>query len=334
MKSDIGTGILGIVCACTFLLAPAPARADWQPTNTIEIVVAAGPGGGTDQMARLIQAVIAKYKLAPVASVVVNKGGGNGAQGYLDMSLAKGDPHKIIVGTNNGYMLPMVTKLDYQWRALTPVAVLALDEFILWTPANAPYRSATEYLDAVKADPSSFNMGGSQAKDADQTLTLLINKTYNTKLAYIAFKSGSEAAAELAAGRITSNVNNPSENVAQWRAGQVKPLCVFAKRPMRYHTRIADKSWSDIPTCQAQGLAIEWFHFPRTVFMPGGVSGDQLKFYVDLMKRVTQTPEFADYVERNALTEAFLDGEELNDYIDGDVSRARGIFEGAGWLVE
>jgi tripartite-type tricarboxylate transporter receptor subunit TctC len=334
MNSEIGASVLGAACVCAFLLAPAPARADWQPSKTIQIVVAAGPGGGTDQMARLIQSVITKYKLAPVSTVVINKGGGNGAEGFLDMKLAKGDPHKIIVGTNNGYMLPMVTKLGYQWQELMAVAVLAQDEFILWTTAAAPYQSATEYLDAVKADPSSFRMGGSQSKDADQTLTLLINKTYGTKLVYIPFKSGSEAATQLAGGHITSNVNNPSENVSQWRAGQVKPLCVFAKRPMRYTKKIADKSWSEIPTCKEQGLAIEWFRMPRTVFMPGGVSRDQLKFYVDLMKRVTQTAEFAEYIERNALTETFLDGEELNDYIEGDASRAHGIFEGADWLVK
>jgi tripartite-type tricarboxylate transporter receptor subunit TctC len=335
VNPEFRASVLAAACACAFLFAPAPAHAaDWQPSKTIEIEVAAGPGGGTDQMARLIQSVITRYKLAPVPTVVTNRGGGNGAEGFLDMTRAKGDPYKIIVGTNNAYLLPLVTKLGYQWQELTPVAVLVQDEFILWTTADAPYKTATDYLDAVKADPSSFKMGGSQSKDADQTLTQLINQTYGTRLAYIPFKSGSEAAAQLAAGHITSNVNNPVENLAQWRAGKVKPLCVFAKRPMRYTEKVADKAWSEIPTCKEQGLAIPWFRLPRTVFMPGGVSREQLKFYVDLMKRVTQTAEFAEYVERNALNEAFLDGEELNDYIDGEESRVRAIFDGAGWLVK
>ena len=115
-------------------------------------------------------------------------------------------------------------------------------------------------------------MGGSQSKDVDQTLTLLINKTYGTKMVYIPFKSGSEAATQLAGKHIAANVNNPSENISQWRAGQVKPLCVFSKTRMSYTTKMADQAWSDIATCKEQGLAIDEYRFPRTVFMPGGVS--------------------------------------------------------------
>lgn len=320
--------------AAAFLLAAAPAHADWQPTKTIEIVVAAGPGGGTDQLARLMQSIITKYKLAPVSTVVLNKGGGNGAEGFLDTKLAKGDPHKLIVGTNNAYLLPLVAKLGYQWHELTPVAAVAQDDFILWTPADAPYKTAREFLDTVKADPSAFRMGGSQSKDVDQTLTLLINKTYGTKMVYIPFKSGSEAATQLAGKHIASNVNNPSENISQWRAAQVKPLCVFSKTRMIYTTKVADKAWSDIPTCKEQGLGIDEYRFPRTVFMPGSVSADQLKFYVNLLKRITQTPEFAEYVERNALAPTFLEGAALADYIKADETRARGIFQDAGWLVK
>jgi tripartite-type tricarboxylate transporter receptor subunit TctC len=318
--------------AAAFLLTAAPAHADWQPTKTIEIVVAAGPGGGTDQLARLMQSVITKYKLAPVSTVVLNKGGGNGAEGFLDTKLAKGDAHKLIVGTNNAYLLPLVAKLGYQWNELTPVAAVAQDDFILWTPADAPYKSAKEFLDAVKADPASFKMGGSQSKDVDQTLTLLINKTYGTKMVYIPFKSGSEAAIQLAGKHIAANVNNPSENISQWRAAQVKPLCVFSRTRMTYTAKIADKAWSDIATCKEQGLAIDEYRFPRTVFMPGAVSADQLKFYVNLLKKVTQTPEFAEYVERNALAPTFLEGAALVEYIRADETRARGIFQDAGWL--
>jgi tripartite-type tricarboxylate transporter receptor subunit TctC len=320
--------------AAAFLFTALPVHAEWQPTKTIEIVVAGGPGGGTDQLGRLIQSIITKYKLAPVSTVVLNKGGGNGAEGFLDTRLAKGDAHKLIVGTNNAYLLPLVAKLGYQWNELTPVAAVAQDDFILWAQGDAPYKTAKEFLDAAKADPANFKMGGSQSKDVDQTLTLLINKTAGTKMVYIPFKSGSEAATQLAGKHIASNVNNPSENISQWRAGQVKPLCVFSKTRMSYTTKIADKAWSDVATCKEQGVGIDEYRFPRTVFMPGGVSADQLKFYVNLLKRVTQTPEFAEYVERNALAPTFLEGAALTDYIKADETRARGIFADAGWLVK
>jgi tripartite-type tricarboxylate transporter receptor subunit TctC len=322
-------------CAAAALSVTAAAQQGWQPAKPVEVVVAAGPGGGTDQLARLIQSIVSKYKFSPVPLVVVNKGGGNGAEGFLDIKLAKGDAHKIIVGTNNAYLLPLVSKIGYGWNELTPVAAVAQDDFILWVQGDAPYKTAKEYLDAVKADPSKYKMGGSQSKDVDQTLTLLINKVYGTRFVYIPFKSGSEAATQLAGKHISSNVNNPSENLSQWKAGQARPLCVFSKTRMTFTAKVAgDKSWADVPTCREQGIPIDEYRFPRTVFMPGEVTQEQVNFYTNLLRRVVQTPEFADYIERNALAAGFLDGFALKNYIVADEQRASKIFQDAGWLVK
>ena len=48
----------------------------------------------------------------------------------------------------------------------------------------------------------------------------------------------------------TENVN-PIEAVAQWRAGSLRPLCVFDDTRMPYKEKVTDKqSWADIPTCK------------------------------------------------------------------------------------
>src|SRR5204863_4995675 len=69
----------------------------WEPTKTVEFVVPAGTGGGADQMARIVQSIIAKHNLMKQSMVVVNKAGGAGSEGFLDVKGAKGDPHKIII---------------------------------------------------------------------------------------------------------------------------------------------------------------------------------------------------------------------------------------------
>lgn len=328
-QSAICAGVLG-----AFLTSGLAVAADtWKPTKNVEIIVAAGAGGGTDQLARLIQSIISRHNLMEVSTVVQNKGGGNGAEGFLDIKLAKGDPYKLIVGTNNAYLLPLVAKLGYQWTELTPVATVAQDDFVLWVSADSPFKTAKEYLDAVRAEPRKYPMGGSQSKDVDQTLTMLINKDENVKFTYIPFKSGGEAATQLAGGHIGSNTNNPSEGVSQWKAGQIRPMCVFSKEKMVYTQKItADMSWSDVPTCVSQGVNIEEYRFPRTVFMPGDVTAEQRQFYVDLLKKVTETPEFKEYLERGALVPSFLTGDEFQTYISHDASRAEAIFKEAGWL--
>ncbi len=309
--------------------------ADWKPVKPVEFVVPSGAGGGTDQYARLVQSIIIKHKLMEQTSIVTNKSGGAGAEGFLDVSLAKGNPYKVAFGTNNAYLLPLVLKVPYSFDQLIPVAMMAQDEFLLWVPNDAPYNSAKAYLDAVKANPAGFMMGGSMSKDTDQTLNELINKAYGTKMAYLPFKSGGEAATQLAGKHITSNVNNPNENISQWRAGQVRPLCVFSKERMRYKEKVtATMAWGDIPTCKESGVNIEEFRMPRAVYMAAGVTPDQVSYYVNMLKKASESPEWTAFLQTNALNGVFMAGDDLKKYIAADEATARAIFKDAGWLLK
>ncbi|WP_290447253.1 tripartite tricarboxylate transporter substrate binding protein [Pseudomonas sp. 21LCFQ010] len=325
-----------LLSACCLLCsAPLSALADWKPQKNVEIVVAGGPGGGTDQLGRVIQSAITQHKLLDVNTVVLNKGGGNGAEAFLEMKLANRDAHKLVIGTNNIYLLPLVAKLGYQWTDLTPVAAVAEDDFILWTYQDSPWKDAAAFKAALAQDPAKMRIGGSQSKDVDQTLTLLLGQQTNTRLTYIPFKSGSEASTQLAGKHIAANFNNPAESVSQWRGGQVVPLCVFSQQRMSYTQKVTDtQSWADVPTCKEQGLGIDQYRFPRTVFLPGGVSDEQREFYVELLRKVSQTPEFKTYVERSALAPTFLAGQQLVSYIEKDRERVIPVFKQAGWLRE
>ena len=111
---------------------------------------------------------------------------------------------------------------------MTPVAMLALDQFVLWVNAETPYKTAKDYLDAVKAGgPNKFKMGGTGSKQEDQIITVAIEKATGTKFTYVPFKGGGDVAVQLVGKHIDSSVNNPIEAVAQWRAGALRPLCVF-----------------------------------------------------------------------------------------------------------
>src|SRR6266513_245881 len=280
-------------------LYAAPAAAEWRPSKPIEFVATAGPGGGTDNLARTVQSIIVKYKLTDQPVVVVNKGGGSGAEGYTYGKALAGDPYKVIFGTSNAWQQPMVSRVAFKHTDLTPIAARAQDEFLLWVKQDAPYQNVGEYLKAVAAKPGEFKMGGAQSKDTDEVLTRIIEKTANVKFTYIPFKSGAEAAVQLAGGHIDSHVNNPSESLGQWRGSTQRPLCAFSPKRLPQGPKVtATEGWSDVPTCVEQGLAISQYEQPRTVWLPGKVSPEQAAFYVDLMKKVQATSEWKDYIEK------------------------------------
>src|SRR3954464_14401475 len=158
--------------------APVAADAAWQPVKPIEFIATAGPGGGTDNFARAVQAIITKHKLIEQPIVVTNKGGGSGAEGYTYTKAIAGDPYRVVFGTSNAWTQPMVSKVAFNYTDLTPIAAMVQDEFLLWVKQDAPYQSARDFVAAVAAKPAGdFKMGGAQSKDTDETLTRLIDKS-------------------------------------------------------------------------------------------------------------------------------------------------------------
>ena len=315
------------------LTALAPAFA-WEPTKTVEFIVPAGTGGGADQMARLIQSIIAKHNLMKQPMVVVNKGGGAGAEGFLDVKGAKGDPHKIVITLSNLFTTPLATGVPFSWKDLTPVEMMALDEFVLWVNSETPYKTAKEYVDAVKAGgPNKFKMGGTGSKQEDQIITVGLEKKTGTKFTYVPFKGGGEVATQLVGKHIDSTVNNPIEAVAQWRGGALRPLCVFDAKRMPYKEKVTkDMAWGDIPTCKESGIDVEYLML-RGIFMPGGVTPDQVKYYVDVLDKVKKTPEWQKFIEDGAFNTTSMTGKQYADWVTKNEELHMGLMKEAGFLA-
>src|SRR5215472_3508707 len=158
-------------------LQSSAASAAWEPTKPVEFIVPAGTGGGADQMARFLQGVVAKHNLMKQPLIVINKAGGAGAEGFLEVKGAKGDPHKIIITLSNLFTTPLATGVPFNWKDLTPVAMLALDEFVLWVNADTPYKTSQDYVEAVKkAGPGKFKMAGTGSRQEDQIITVSIEQ--------------------------------------------------------------------------------------------------------------------------------------------------------------
>ncbi len=269
------------------VVGASPAFAAWEPNKPVEFIIPAGPGGGADQMARMIQGIITKNNLMKQAIIPVNKGAGAGAEGFLAMKEAKGDPNKIVITLSNLFTTPLATGVPFNWQDITPVAMLALDQFVLWDNADKPYKTAKEYIDAAKAaGPGKFKMGGTGSKSEDQIITVAIEKATGAKFAYIPFKGGGDVAVQLVGNHVDSSVNNPIEAVAQWRAGKLRALCVFDDTRRPYKEKVADtQSWYDVPTCKEAGVPTDYVML-RGIFMAPGVTQEQVDFYIDLFKKV------------------------------------------------
>lgn len=307
----------------------------WEPTRPVAFVIPAGQGGGADQMARLIQGIVAKHDLMKQSIVPVNKRGGSGAEGFLDVKGSSGDPHKFIITLSNLFTTPLATGVPFNWKDITPVAMLALDNFVLWVNADTPYKTPKEYLAAVKkAGPNKFKMGGTGSKQEDQIITVAIQKAAGVKFIYVPYKGGGTVATQLVGKHIDSSVNNPIEAVAHWRAGKLRPLCVFEKERMPYKKKVTETmSWNDIPTCRESGIPMDYLML-RGIFMAGSPPKGAVDFYVGLFKKVRATKEWKDFMERGAFTQTFMAGKEYRNWVANAEKLHVNLMTEAGFLAK
>src|SRR4249920_1582601 len=320
-----------VIAAAAVVSAPAVA---WEPTKSVEIVVAAGAGGASDQMARMMQAAIQKNNLMKQPVIVTLKGGASGAEALMYMKSSDGDPNKVLLAYSLIYMLPLSAKIPFNWRDLTPVAVTALDQFVLWDNTTMAAKNVKEFVEAAKDASPPFKMGGTGSKREDQVLTVFMEKKTGAKFLYLPYKSGGEAATQLVGNHTQANVNNPSENLEVWRAGQVRALCVFDKERIAYKTKVTEtQSWNDIPTCKEEGLDVQYLML-RAMFLPGKVTPDQQAFYVDLFQKVTQTTEYKEYMEKQALKPIFLTGKDMVQFLEEDDKTNATLMNEAGFVAK
>ena len=307
----------------------------WEPTRPVNFIIPAGTGGGADQMARFIQGVVTKHSLMKQPMVVINKGGGAGAEGFLEIKGARNDPHKIIITLSNLFTTPLGTGVPFSWKDMTPVAMLALDQFILWVHSDAPYKTAKDFIDAVKAgDDKKFKMGGTGSKQEDQIITVALEKlTAPKKFTYIPYAGGGAVATQLVGKHVDSTVNNPIEAVSQWKAGALRPLCLFDGKRSVYTTKVtATQAWSDIPTCREVGVNTE-YQMLRGIFMGPGATPQQVAFYVDLMKKIAETPDWKKFMEDGAFNQTTMAGDDFRKWIESNDKLHYDLMKEAGFLA-
>jgi putative tricarboxylic transport membrane protein len=334
LNRALRTTLVALSAATTALFSQT-ATAAWEPTKPVEFIVPAGTGGGADQMARFLQGIVAKHQLMKQPLIVVNKSGGAGAEGFLDVKGSKGEPHKIVITLSNVFTTPLATGVPFNWRDLTPVSMLALDEFVLWVNAESPYKTAKEYIEAIKAKPdNSFKMGGTGSKQEDQIITVMLEKTTGKKMTYIPYKGGGDVAVQLVGKHVDSTVNNPIEAESHWRAGKLRALCVMDKEKMPYPNKLSsNQSWADVPTCTSQGVPVEYLML-RGIFMPPGVTPDQVAFYVNLFTKVRGLPEWKEFMEKGAFKQTSLSGDAYVDWVGKNEQLHRTLMKDAGFIAQ
>jgi putative tricarboxylic transport membrane protein len=292
------------------LLAVVPCVAlaqGWKPTKDVEFVVPFGLGGGADLMARVIHKVIVDEKLVPVPVAVVNKPGGGGAAGigYVAAS-RKADPHTLILINGSTQITPILNPQAKTLTEVTPVMNMMLDDFLLFVRADAPWKSAADFVKDAKSKPAksvAFSTGGTTDVMAITVLSKATGVEYNT----VSFNSGGEALTALLGGHVQASMGNPLEFMGQLQAGKVRALGVV--RDKRF------PGLQDVPTFQEQGITTPNFQMWRGIAIPKDAPDAARVYWEGIMTKVNDSAAMKKYYADNVAQAASIPGKQFNEFL-------------------
>lgn len=298
-----------LIASASALALTAPAAlAEWQPRKPVEFIIMAGTGGGADQIARLLQGLIEKKDLSPRPFIPINKPGGSGAEALRYMQDKAGDNHTVMMTLNSFYTTPIIQEdLGVDVTQFTPIGLMAMDTFLLWV--NTDREDITDldsYVETVKAAGLDWKVGGTGSGQEDSVLTAMMEAAFDYDVTYIPFPGGGTVAKNLVGNQIDSTVNNPSEQMEFFRAGNSKPLVQFTSERMA--------AFPDVPTAKELGVDIEYF-MQRSVNGPPGMDPEAVEFYTNLFQELFDSEEWQSFCTSDGLTcEAMMKGADLANF--------------------
>ena len=317
---------LGKACRMAGFAALAVAMAGgaqaWEPSKPVDFVIMAGQGGGADRMARLMQAIAEEEGYSPQPLVPTNKPGGSGAEALVHLNGVNDPDHTIMVTLNSFFTTPLRQPgLEIDILTFAPVGRMAEDTFLLWVHKEEGINTFEEFLAAATERGNDWVMGGTGSNQEDQIITDFLNDNFGLDMKYIPYKGGGAVAKDLAGRQITSSVNNPSEALGFYEAGDVVALVAFTDERLPF--------FPDVPTLKEFGHEFA-YTMQRAVVGAPGMSAEAQAFYTDMFGKLFSSEKWQTYRTDKSMTGEYLTGDDLRGYWQAQRDRHEAMLKASG----
>jgi putative tricarboxylic transport membrane protein len=304
------------------------AAQDWKPERTVEFVVPAGPGAALDTAARQIKELVDRDKLVPTTLLVTNKPGGAGMVAMGGLQAKAGDAHMLVTLTHSSINNKLVGEVALGYEDFTPLAIL-FDEFItVAVRADSPIKNGRDLVEALKKDPASLSVG--VATSIGNHIHAAIAKPLKAagvaigKMTVVPFKSSADSMTNLLGGHLDVVSASAINVVPLMKAGKIRVIAVAA----------AERLGGDlaaVPTWREQGVDAV-YGSSQGVLGAKGLSPAQIRYWEGVLKRLTDTPEWAAFLAKNHWKPRFLGHVDAVKYLDAESAVARSLLGDLGLL--
>jgi putative tricarboxylic transport membrane protein len=310
--------VLALAAGSSFAL-PSLAAAN------IKMMIPANPGGGWDTTGRALGKALQD---AGVASSVTyeNKGGAAGIIGLAQYANAtKGDGSSLMV--MGAVMLGGIItgKPPVSLDKVTPIARLTSEYNVFVVPANSPLKTMKDVVEQMKKDPGSVKWGGGSRGSTEHIAAAMLAREVGVdaaKINYVPFRGGGEAVAAILGGNVTVGGSGYSEFQQYIETGKMRAIAVTSPKRLK---------GINIPTMIEQGYNIDIGNW-RGVYAPAGLTAAQRKDLTDMVLKATKSKSWAESLEKNNWTPAWMPNPEFDDFVDREFASLRATMVKSGMI--
>jgi tripartite-type tricarboxylate transporter receptor subunit TctC len=293
-----------LFAALSAALVGAPVMAAGYPERPIELIVPWGPGGGADQLARLISKLM--EPMLGQGIPVVNVPGGTGATGMAKLMAAPADGYSMAIYIADSHALLAGKNPRWTMNDITPVAVMIKGPSFIFVKQDSPFKTWADFEKEAKANPGKLKVATLGFGSVDE-FSINVLERGGIKVVQVPFAKPSERYVSILGGHADA-LYEQAGDVAQFIKGnQMRPILLFGEKRMA--------AFKDVPASHELGYKVALPQF-RAVVVRAGTPPDVVKKISDALAKVAATPEYKKFLEdQYGFEDSFVDASKAPAYV-------------------
>jgi tripartite-type tricarboxylate transporter receptor subunit TctC len=277
------------------------------PTKSIDIIVPAGAGGGTDMIARALANRAKDILGKPV--VIVNKPGGSGSVGFTAGQTAKPDGYTVTMFFVELVVLPHLGTAPADYTKFEPIMMINADPAAFTVAANAPWNTLEEFTAYTKANPGKVRMANSGSGSGWHLTAVAFEQKTGVQFAHIPFNGAAPGVTALLGGNVEAIAVSPAEVGAQVAAGKLKMLAIASEK--------RSKNFPNVPTFKERGIDVVMGTW-RGLGVPLGTPPAIVTTLHDAFKKSMEDPVFVDQMDKADLGLRYMNAEDTKKFFKSE----------------
>ncbi len=313
---------LTVAAAAIIGAAVTPVLAQSYPSKPIELVVHTSAGSGGDVVSRAVAEIIRKEKLLPQIINVNNRVGGAGVVGFGYFKTKRGDPHVMMSVTGTILVMAYRPEINIGLENYTPLALFAIDPQTIMVPADSPYKTFKDLMEAVRTKPDAVVGATTSATGTGRMVIWLMEKQApGSRIKFVNFKGGSEAVTSVAGGHTTFTTENLSEGQGFVDGKKVRVLAIASDKRL--------PQAPDVPTLQELGFPITAGTIRGFTFT-AGVPKEAVTTMEAALKKAHDSTEWKEIAKRNIFQDIFMGSAEFTQFLSARMQEYKAFYDAIG----